>query len=156
MSEKINWDSEEDVMREWGRNLYQFCASKISERLRDDKKFMMPIVSLRPEEIYELSERLRDDPEIMRIDAYGQLEWASDRLKDDLSFMLLAIDCSPGSYMYASPRLKRHPDILKCFVERMWIFECLQEGGSFSKESIESIKKTFIDVVSNADIYEDD
>lgn len=156
MGREINWDNEEDVMREWDRSPYQFCASEISERLLDNKKFMMPIVSLRPEEISELSERLRDDPEIMRIDAYSQLEWASDRLKDDLSFMLLAIDCSPSGYKHASPRLKRHPEILKCFVERMWIFECIQEGGSFSKEIIESIKKTFIDAVSNAEIYEDD
>lgn len=87
----------------------------ISDRLRDDKDFILKLMEIRRDVLYKAaSKRLRDDEDvILKSLKYKKdsLYYASERLKDDKEFVKKAMDVKDGVLQYASKRLRDDIDL---------------------------------------------
>ena len=71
-----------------------FCLSYANDELKDDKEFMIAVLSI-----------------------YGlDLKEASDRLKDDRDFILKIISINGGNLSYASIRLQKDKELIELAV----------------------------------------
>ncbi|WP_422133461.1 PEP/pyruvate-binding domain-containing protein [Endozoicomonas sp. ALD040] len=88
------------------------CAS---QRVRNDKDFVLPVMSEHPMELRYLSEKLRDDREIViaAVEKYpGALRYASKRLRSDKSIIGLAIADGIYALTFASDTVLSDPEYM--------------------------------------------
>ncbi len=86
------------------------AIEEVSDRLKDDKRFMEKAINENYYAFENASAKLRDDEGMVKLatEKYGyqKLEYASSRLRSDYNFMQEQIWKEPHAFQYASPVLK--------------------------------------------------
>lgn len=88
-----------------------------SERLKDDKEFVLHVCKTYKESLSSVSDRLKDDKEVVLTCLKNNGDWlqyASDRLKDDIEVVIVSLENKHDSTDFSSNRIK---DILKSSVD---------------------------------------
>lgn len=87
-----------------------FMFSCTSERLLDDKEFVLHVSKTYGDYLKPVSDRLRDDKEVvlsfMKRDG-NWLEYASTRLKDNVEVVIASLQNSDSSINHASKRIQK-------------------------------------------------
>ncbi len=86
-----------------------------SERLKDDKEFMLNVLQQKPSSLMQISQRLIDDKEFM-IDVLQQngliLGYCTRELRKDKKFVLAAVHHSGEALKYASQELQNDEEVV--------------------------------------------
>lgn len=110
--------------------------SYASDRLRNNKQFVLSIIKNEPSNYTSASEELKKDEDVVFSAAerdYTMLDYApskiSDNLKKDKNFISKAIAFNPKAILYASNELRKDKDfITPLILKNSSILECLPEN----------------------------
>ncbi|WP_448216741.1 PEP/pyruvate-binding domain-containing protein [Endozoicomonas sp. 2B-B] len=117
-----------------------------SQRVRDDRDLVLPVISDYPEELRELSEALRDDNDIVMAaikkspkalryaserfrndkniirmliaESTDPLSYTSEEILNDREYMLDLIAKNPGAFLFAASRLKKNTAFINAAEQR--------------------------------------